>query len=139
MVDWIAYGQTKAIVAARGEDVTGFGRGDIRGVIGPESANNAKEGGGLVPTLLLGLPGSGSMAVFLGILSIFSIEAGPPMFDMIKPLDEFNFPGSTVVVTGMVVTFFIAWTLMIGNVIGCLLYTSPSPRDLSTSRMPSSA
>ena len=121
VVDWIAYGQTKAIVAARGEDVTGFGRGDIRGVIGPESANNAKEGGGLVPTLLLGLPGSGSMAVFLGILSIFSIEAGPPMFDMIKPLDEFNFPGSTVVVTGMVVTFFIAWTLMIGNVIGTAL------------------
>ncbi len=121
VVDWIAYGQTKAIVAARGEDVTGFGKGDIRGVIGPESANNAKEGGGLVPTLLLGLPGSGSMAVFLGILSIFSIEAGPPMFDMIKPLDEFNLPGSTIVVTGMVVTFFIAWTLMLGNVMGTAL------------------
>ena len=121
VVDWIAYGQTKAIVAARGGDVTGFGKGDIRGVIGPESANNAKEGGGLVPTLLLGLPGSGSMAVFLGILSIFSIEAGPPMFDMIKPLDEFNLPGSTIVVTGMVVTFFIAWTLMLGNVMGTAL------------------
>ena len=121
VVDWIAYGQTKAIVAARGEDVTGFGKGDIRGVIGPESANNAKEGGGLVPTLLLGLPGSGSMAIFLGVLSIFSIEAGPPMFDTIKPLDEFNLPGSAVVVTGMVVTFFIAWTLMIGNVMGTAL------------------
>ena len=26
-----------------------------------------------------------------------------------------------------------------GGIGGCLLYTSPSPRDLSTSRMPSSA
>ncbi|MEM9192286.1 MAG: tripartite tricarboxylate transporter permease, partial [Myxococcota bacterium] len=32
----------------------------------PESSNNAKEGGGLVPTLLFGIPGSGSMAVFIG-------------------------------------------------------------------------
>ena len=39
-----------------------FGKGEVRGVIGPESSNNAKEGGGLVPTLLFGIPGSGSMA-----------------------------------------------------------------------------
>lgn len=120
VVDWIAYGQTKAIVAARGGDTSGFGKGDIRGVIGPESANNAKEGGGLVPTLLLGLPGSGSMAVFLGILSLFSIEAGPAMFDTIKPLDEFG-AGTGILVTGMVVTFFIAWTLMLANVMGTAL------------------
>ena len=31
------------------------------------------------------------------------------------------------------------WVLIFGSVMGCLLYTSPSPRDLSTSRMPSSA
>ena len=30
-------------------------------------------------------------------------------------------------------------TFIVGNSLGCLLYTSPSPRDLSTSRMPSSA
>lgn len=131
VVDWIAYGQTKAIVAARGGDTASFGKGDIRGVIGPESANNAKEGGGLVPTLLLGLPGSGSMAVFLGILGLFSLDAGPAMFDTTTPLSDFAPSGSTVVVTGLVVTFFIAWTLMIANVLGtglCFGLSAPIAR-----------
>lgn len=131
VVDWIAYGQTKAIVAARGGDTSSFGQGDIRGVIGPESANNAKEGGGLVPTLLLGLPGSGSMAVFLGILGLFSLDAGPAMFDTTTPLNNFSPSGSTIVVTGLVVTFFIAWTLMIANVLGtglCFGLSAPIAR-----------
>ncbi|MGI9502924.1 MAG: tripartite tricarboxylate transporter permease, partial [Geminicoccaceae bacterium] len=62
VVDWIAYGHTMQTSSDRSK----FGKGDIRGVIGPESSNNAKEGGGLVPTLLFGIPGSGSMAVFIG-------------------------------------------------------------------------
>ena len=131
VVDWIAYGQTKAIVAAQGGDTSTFGQGDIRGVIGPESANNAKEGGGLVPTLLLGLPGSGSMAVFLGILGLFSLDAGPAMFDTTTPLTNFTPSGSTIIVTGLVVTFFIAWTLMIANVLGtglCFGLSAPIAR-----------
>ena len=118
VVDWIAYGQTKAIVASQGHDVSQFGKGDIRGVIGPESANNAKEGGGLVPTLLLGIPGSGSMAVFIGMLSVLGIEAGPALFNnsvQHSALDGFDYP---VLVTGMVIVFFMAWTLMLGNVMG---------------------
>ena len=62
VVDWIAYGFT----VQSAKDKSQFGKGDIRGVIGPESSNNAKEGGGLVPTLIFGIPGSGSMAVFSG-------------------------------------------------------------------------
>ena len=62
VVDWIAYGH----VVQTAKDKSRFGKGDIRGVLAPESANNAKEGGGLVPTLLFGIPGSGAMAVFLG-------------------------------------------------------------------------
>src|SRR6056297_962186 len=60
VVDWIAYGFT----VQSSKEKTRFGKGDIRGVIGPESSNNAKEGGGLVPTMIFGIPGSGSMAVF---------------------------------------------------------------------------
>jgi TctA family transporter len=48
VVDWIAYGHA----VQTSQDKSKFGSGDIRGVIGPESSNNAKEGGGLVPTLL---------------------------------------------------------------------------------------
>ena len=66
VVDWIAYGHTVQTT----RDRSGFGKGDVRGVVGPESSNNAKEGGGLVPTLLFGIPGSGSMAIFIGALSL---------------------------------------------------------------------
>jgi len=75
VVDWIAYGH----VIQTSKDRENFGKGDIRGVIAPESANNAKEGGGLIPTFLFGIPGSGSMAVFLGGLMILGIQPGPSM------------------------------------------------------------
>ena len=75
VVDWIAYGH----VIQTSKDRERFGQGDIRGVIAPESANNAKEGGGLIPTFLFGIPGSGSMAVFLGGLLILGIQPGPTM------------------------------------------------------------
>jgi putative tricarboxylic transport membrane protein len=75
VVDWIAYGH----IIQTTKDREKFGKGDIRGVIAPESANNAKEGGGLIPTFLFGIPGSGSMAVFLGGLLILGIQPGPAM------------------------------------------------------------
>ncbi len=53
-----------------------FGFGDIRGVAAPESANNAAAGGSLVPLLTLGIPGSGTTAVLLGILISMGIRPG---------------------------------------------------------------
>ncbi|MEX2643981.1 MAG: tripartite tricarboxylate transporter permease, partial [Acetobacterales bacterium] len=72
VVDWIAYGH----VVQTSKDRSGFGSGDIRGVIAPESANNAKDGGALIPTLLFGIPGSGSMALLLGGFILIGIEPG---------------------------------------------------------------
>ncbi|OGA13112.1 MAG: hypothetical protein A3G25_18725 [Betaproteobacteria bacterium RIFCSPLOWO2_12_FULL_63_13] len=54
-----------------------FGSGEIEGVIAPESANNAKEGGALVPTLAFGIPGSAGMAILLGGFLILGLEPGP--------------------------------------------------------------
>lgn len=54
-----------------------FGKGNIEGVIGPESANNAKDGGALIPTLAFGIPGSAEMAVFLGVLVLHGLQPGP--------------------------------------------------------------
>jgi TctA family transporter len=54
-----------------------FGKGSIEGVIAPESSSNAKEGGALVPTLALGIPGSASMALLLGAFLIFGLQPGP--------------------------------------------------------------
>lgn len=54
-----------------------FGKGNIEGVIGPEAANNSKDGGALIPTLAFGIPGSAEMAIFMGVLVLHGIEPGP--------------------------------------------------------------
>lgn len=103
VVDWIAYGFT----VQSSKDKSQFGKGDIRGVIGPESSNNAKEGGGLVPTLIFGIPGSGSMAVFLGGIALLGYDPGPHM-----------------VRHNLDITYTIVWSLALANVVGaglCIL------------------
>ncbi|HEY9448095.1 MAG TPA: tripartite tricarboxylate transporter permease, partial [Burkholderiales bacterium] len=57
-----------------------FGTGVIQGVAAPESANNASTGGAMIPLLTLGIPGSGTTAVMLGALTLFSLQPGPLLF-----------------------------------------------------------
>jgi len=57
-----------------------FGTGIIAGVAAPESANNASTGGAMIPLLTLGIPGSGTTAVMLGALTLFSLQPGPLLF-----------------------------------------------------------
>jgi TctA family transporter len=54
-----------------------FGRGAIEGVASPEAANNAASQTSFIPTLTLGIPGSGVMALMLGALTIQGIAPGP--------------------------------------------------------------
>jgi putative tricarboxylic transport membrane protein len=54
-----------------------FGKGAIEGVAGPEAANNAAVGGGMVPVLSLGIPGTPVTALLLGALVIQGIQPGP--------------------------------------------------------------
>ncbi|WP_418280345.1 tripartite tricarboxylate transporter permease [Halorubrum sp. DTA98] len=56
-----------------------FGTGRIEGVIASEAANDSKDGGQLFPTLSLGIPGSGSMAVLLTGFLVHGIQPGPGM------------------------------------------------------------
>lgn len=105
-VDWFAYGQ--AASTEKGARET-FGKGDIRGVIAPESANNAKSGGELIPTLAFGVPGGLAMAIFVGALTIHGVIPGPDM--LTRHLD---------------LTLLIIWSIPLANVIGgglCLLGT----------------
>ena len=113
VVDWISYGQ--AVQTAK--DKSQFGKGDVRGVIAPESSNNAKEGGSLIPTLLFGIPGSGATAVLLGGLILLGIQPGPSMLT-----------------TDLSITLTIIWTLALANVFGaiaCFALSAPISR-LST-------
>ena len=64
MIDWVAYAHARSTV--KGAEET-FGTGDIRGVIASESANNAREGGALVPTIAFGVPGTATMALLISL------------------------------------------------------------------------
>lgn len=57
-----------------------FGKGEIRGVAAPESANNAASAGAMVPMLTLGIPGSGTTAILLIGLTALNVNPGPLMF-----------------------------------------------------------
>jgi TctA family transporter len=106
VVDWFAYGHAARTV--RGATET-FGKGDVRGVIAPESANNAKEGGALVPTVAFGVPGSASMAILLGAFLIHGLVPGPAMLS--QHLD---------------VTYAMVWSVALANILGaglCFLFS----------------
>ena len=63
------------------KDPSRFGKGAIEGVVGPETANNAADQTAFIPTLTLGIPGSASMALILGVLMIHGIAPGPRLID----------------------------------------------------------
>ncbi|MEW6703707.1 MAG: tripartite tricarboxylate transporter permease [Pseudomonadota bacterium] len=58
-------------------DSSRFGRGDIRGVAGPESANNAGAQTSFIPMLTLGIPPNAVMALMVGAMTIKGIQPGP--------------------------------------------------------------
>ena len=110
VVTWVAYGH----VVQTAKDRENLGKGDIRGVIGPESANNADNGGAMIPALMFGIPSSGSMAIFLGGLILIGVEPGIGMLE--RNLD---------------LTFVIIWSLALANVLGtatCLILARPISR-----------
>jgi TctA family transporter len=103
---WMAYGH----VVAMARDREKFGKGDIRGVIGPESANNSVEAGDFIPTLLFSVPGGAPSAILLGALFFYGIQPGPRMVQ--ENLD---------------LIFTIIWSFAIANTIGAGLCFLMSP------------
>ena len=57
-----------------------YGKGNINGVVAPESANNAASTGAMLPMLTLGIPGSPTTAILLGGMVIWGLEPGPLVF-----------------------------------------------------------
>ena len=62
---------------AKGEDRAEFGKGSVKGLAAPETANNAACTGSFVPLLTLGIPGSGTTAILLGALIALNVTPGP--------------------------------------------------------------
>jgi putative tricarboxylic transport membrane protein len=112
---FVAYGHATQTARDRSQ----FGKGDIRGVLAPEAAADAKDGGALVPTLALGIPGGTGTAMLLGVLTLHGIT-----------------PGRELLTNQLVLVFVLIWSLFLSNWLTSLLglsLVSPMAR-LSTIR-----
>ena len=69
----MAYGMAKTM----SKDPESFGKGNVEGIVAPESANNAANTGSMLPMLTLGIPGSPTTAILLGGMVIWGLEPGP--------------------------------------------------------------
>ncbi|MBO6773415.1 MULTISPECIES: tripartite tricarboxylate transporter permease [unclassified Thalassospira] len=98
IIDWFTYGFAARSVKGARET---FGTGDVRGVIAPESANNAATSGALVPTIAFGVPGSASMSILLGAFLIHGLQPGPAMLT-----------------THLDITYSMVWSIAIANILG---------------------
>ena len=98
---WICYGH--AVQSSKTPER--FGHGAVEGVIAPETANNSKEGGSLLPTLFFGVPGSSGMAIMLGAFVILGIQPGPQLIQ-----------------TNLNLVWTLIWALVLANVIAVVMF-----------------
>jgi TctA family transporter len=103
---WICYGH--AVQSSKTPER--FGKGAVEGVIAPETANNSKEGGSLLPTLFFAVPGSSGMAILLGAFIMLGIQPGPAL-----------------ALTGMEIVWVLIWGLMLANIIAVALFVLIAP------------
>lgn len=105
----VAYSEARR--QGKGEEK--FGEGNPGGIVATESANNATVGGGFIPTLVLGIPGTPPDAVILGALLVQGVRTGPTLFA----------DGANIVYT-FIFGLFLATVLMlpVGLLIGRFAY-----------------
>jgi len=111
---WLAY----AHAVQSSPDKERFGKGDVRGVLGPGAANNSTLGGSLITTIAFGVPASVVMAILLGAFIIQGIVPGP---DMLLPPPKGKLD----------LTYSFVWVIIISNVITvatCFLFLKPLAR-----------
>ena len=96
-----------------------FGKGEIEGVIAPETAAHAAGTAALLPMLALGIPGSPTAAVLLGGLLIWGLQPGPLLF-----VEQKDF------VWGLIASMYL------GNIVGLIVVLSTVPLFASILRIP---
>ncbi len=108
---WLAYAH--AVQSSPNKER--FGKGDVRGVLGPGAANNSTLGGSLITTIAFGVPASVIMAILLGAFIIQGIVPGP---DMLLPPPKGKLD----------LTYSFVWVIIISNMITvavCFLFLKP--------------
>ena len=78
IASFLAYGTERNLAPAKYKE--GFGKGSLRGLAAPETANNAASTGSFVPLLTLGIPGSATTAIMLGALLSYGVQPGPRLY-----------------------------------------------------------
>ena len=100
-------------------DPLSFGKGNIEGVVAPETAAHAAGTSALLPMLTLGIPGSPTAAVLLGGLLIWGLQPGPMLF-----VEQKDF------VWGLIASMYL------GNVVGLLVVLTTVPFWAAILRIP---
>ena len=101
------------------KDPLSFGKGQIEGVVAPETAAHAAGTSALLPMLTLGIPGSPTAAVLLGGLLIWGLQPGPMLF-----IEQKDF------VWGLIASMYL------GNIVGLLVVLTTVPFWASILRIP---
>jgi putative tricarboxylic transport membrane protein len=112
---FMAYGLARRF----GRDRQGLGKGEIEGVVAPETAAHAAGTSALLPMLTLGIPGSPTAAVLLGGLLIWGLQPGPLLFTEQKDF-----------VWGLIASMYL------GNVVGLIVVLSTVPLFAAILRIP---
>lgn len=112
MCDWMAYGAT---TASNPNEKVPFGKGNIKGVIGPEGSNNAQKATSMIPTVLFGIPGASFAAIVMALFMYLDFELGTP--DLVYDARFFDslfigFMGATVLVC-IICLVFTRWIALI--------------------------
>lgn len=112
---------TYAYASRRSPEKEMFGRGAVDGVLAPEAAGNAKEGGALIPTLAFGIPNSGAMVVLMAALTIVGLSPGPSMLTR-----------------HLSIVWFIVFTLVLANIMASLIIFAISGLLVRVTELPGS-
>lgn len=104
IADWLAYGQT---VAINQNEKIPFGKGNVKGVIGCEGANNAQKATSYVPTILFGIPGAPFEVIIISLFMLVGLELGSP--ELLTDLSFFNY-----------ITASYMWSLLLSFVIAII-------------------
>ncbi|MFC1815668.1 tripartite tricarboxylate transporter permease, partial [Thermodesulfobacteriota bacterium] len=99
VAQWVSYAHSTQS-AKTDEERAGFGKGDIRGVLGTGAANNSKEGACLIPAIAFGIPSSAGFAILIGALFLMGLTPGPDMLTK-----------------HLAITYSMVWTIVLANIV----------------------
>jgi TctA family transporter len=112
---WLCY--SWSVITSK--DKMGFGKGEVRGVVGCEAANNASAGGAMIPAIAFGVPGSAVAAMVLVVFWAVGINPGPKL--LTERLD---------------MVFLIVWTIALANIISAVICYALTNKLAMITRIP---